>query len=336
MKGGECHIMRQVYPNELMHYGILGQKWGIRRYQNPDGTLTEAGKRRYGTVENLESGRTKRQAQKYEAEKKAAIRSGSVKEISKYSKDLTSEEFQEAVGRINMEHKLADLNNQELAIGQRRLEGALKKGQTLGDLYNMNAKIFNAFSKNKKLPIIGLSLDDQKKKYDLERTKEKDKEADEFEAFLKKHDQEYFQKHADKFTDDQLKRVAQREMYKNQVENKGILVKDTGKSEGDSNKNSSKQNAEKKSSSESKSDKSSESTKEEPGKRSRNSILNRMVNDTSTARQDRNATMNQIRQNRTDSLEDRVNSFLDTKTVGDRFNDLASEADDWVRRKYGV
>ena len=32
--------------NVLMHHGILGQKWGIRRYQNSDGTLTEAGKRR--------------------------------------------------------------------------------------------------------------------------------------------------------------------------------------------------------------------------------------------------------------------------------------------------
>lgn len=33
--------------NELYHYGITGQKWGIRRYQNKDGTLTEAGKKRY-------------------------------------------------------------------------------------------------------------------------------------------------------------------------------------------------------------------------------------------------------------------------------------------------
>ena len=35
-------------PNDwLMHHGIKGQKWGIRRYQNPDGTLTEEGKKRY-------------------------------------------------------------------------------------------------------------------------------------------------------------------------------------------------------------------------------------------------------------------------------------------------
>ena len=31
----------------LKHHGIQGQKWGIRRYQNPDGTLTEEGKKRY-------------------------------------------------------------------------------------------------------------------------------------------------------------------------------------------------------------------------------------------------------------------------------------------------
>lgn len=40
--------LRHAYPNELYHHGILGMKWGIRRYQNKDGSLTAAGKKRYG------------------------------------------------------------------------------------------------------------------------------------------------------------------------------------------------------------------------------------------------------------------------------------------------
>ncbi len=43
---------RQPYSNELYHHGVQGMHWGVRRYQNPDGTLTAAGRAKYLTGRN--------------------------------------------------------------------------------------------------------------------------------------------------------------------------------------------------------------------------------------------------------------------------------------------
>lgn len=43
-----------MYEESLQHHGIKGQRWGIRRYQNPDGTLTAEGKKHYGVSDDFD------------------------------------------------------------------------------------------------------------------------------------------------------------------------------------------------------------------------------------------------------------------------------------------
>lgn len=41
-------LIYYIMPNELSHHGVKGMKWGVRRYQKPDGSLTSEGRKRYG------------------------------------------------------------------------------------------------------------------------------------------------------------------------------------------------------------------------------------------------------------------------------------------------
>lgn len=67
--------MNETY---LAHYGVKGMKWGIRRYQNADGTLNDAGKKRYNRITQHEdvarvvtsgADHRKKVMQKYESKK---------------------------------------------------------------------------------------------------------------------------------------------------------------------------------------------------------------------------------------------------------------------------
>ena len=76
---------------ELYHHGIKGQRWGVRRYRNEDGSLTDAGKRRYNRElkrQNREEKRYKKRSLSYMSDEEL---SGKVRrlEMSKRYKDLS-------------------------------------------------------------------------------------------------------------------------------------------------------------------------------------------------------------------------------------------------------
>ena len=130
--------------NELNHHGIKGQKWGKRRYQNKDGSLTPAGKQRYGSEENFES--------RYDEDVKAGIRATKKltdggKDLARASKErenergrkkqqkankaleeaardkarsMSDQELRDAVNRLNMEENYTRMiqNRERIELGE--------------------------------------------------------------------------------------------------------------------------------------------------------------------------------------------------------------------------
>lgn len=154
--------------NELYHHGVKGQRWGFRRYQNKDGSLTPAGERRLKKqrVKNLEKARKaaadKRERErvaaeekaKYEAAKAKAIRSGSASDVLKFKNDLTPQQRSEVEGRLGWEARMSELSRKEVPAGKKKVDRIF---DTIGDMtdyadkaakaYNTVANIYNAFNK---------------------------------------------------------------------------------------------------------------------------------------------------------------------------------------------
>ena len=102
--------------NELTHHGILGMKWGVRRYQNKDGSLTPAGKRKAAKMKDKYTELTgKRLIRK--PTKKSEVQNDTNKK--KGIKEMSDTELREKINRLTMEKQAKGLESDLSSTGKK-------------------------------------------------------------------------------------------------------------------------------------------------------------------------------------------------------------------------
>ena len=130
----------------LEHHGILGQRWGVRRFQNADGSLTKAGLKRYGT----EGSRTAKQTVKRlnDLEKAVAYNKRDLRDADavlesfgkKYNKKFNGKPYSSDDFSKRDRKKASDNAKKKLASQERIKEGQAEIDNILKNSKNMNIK----------------------------------------------------------------------------------------------------------------------------------------------------------------------------------------------------